>query len=576
MKRYIFLILMVVLLLTFISYPGKYHDQDDQTAENSSTSAKTAMQTTSALPDELQTEETVSTESVSEAYLDIHDYGPIGMYAYHIAAEISDTVGSGGSPCISQIDNVPAASVGLTVAHNLYRMQFDLIKQGGTEILHHGDVYFCMTVLDEFDTEHWQRSGYITADELENTYNTPEMLDRFGDKYTAAAMYMGDFNNDTELILPEDCTVHTEAFHTISDTLIELVDKYAYRVFRDRYAGTEAFNVLNFLSYFYLDIENVQGAMNKYGAYPSPYTAADLHGDVQTQREIFLLPEYRSSDVQLYYGLPTLAECRDIVGWNDTKLQFALSAFLRNDCTQFACLCGVKPEVYAYMQGMKISDYTLTKELFEDPYYPENFNPYPVLTFTVTESQNDIFPEGEHTLIWEHGIHLSFASREAFHTPVGDMSAAERYIYDVHSDRDFSSILAEGMSQWGLCDFIIARLNCLHSNNEPRTADEIGDYAEKYLGVDRTTLRFEQTVDKTPDGRYVRIGRGSTSYYHTFLSEEIRDGITVVTVQFWADPSQTVPSRKVEFYLELIDGEYKPIHTVILEDSPFESMYVSS
>jgi len=374
---------------------------------------------------------------------------------------------------------------------------------------------------------------------------------------------------------PTETCVHTEAFHTISDALIDCVGEDAYNSFRDRYAGTEEYNVFHFLSYFYIGFEDIQNALQKEGAAPSPYTTDDLIGTVQMQKAIFLLPEYQNADVQLYYGLPTLAECHDIVGWYNADLQFALSAFLRSDWEQFAKLCDVEPEVYAYMQGMEISDYTLTKEMIPDPYYPENVNPYPVLTFTVTESQNDIFPKGEHTLIWDHGLHLYFAPRETFHTPVSDMSAAERYVFDVHSDRDFSRIMTEG-SQWGLCDFIIGRLDVLHGNYEPRTAEEIGDYAEKYLGVDRNTLNFEYTVDKTPDGRYVRIGRGLTSYYHTFLSEEIRDGITVVTVQFWADPSQTVPSRKVEFHLELIDGEYKPLHTVILEDSPFKTATAST
>ncbi len=376
--------------------------------------------------------------------------------------------------------------------------------------------------------------------------------------------------------VPTKNCVHTSAFHTISDALIDYVGEDAYNSFRDQYAGTEEYNVFNFLSYFYMNIEDIQNALQKEGAEPSPYTADDLFGTVQMQKAIFLLSEYQDTDVRFYYGLPTLAECHEIVGWYNTELQFALSAFLRNDWEQFAKLCDVEPEVYAHMQGMEISDYTLSKEMIPDLYYPENVNPYPVLTFTVTESQNEVFIKGEHTLIWDHGLHLSFASREAFHTPVRDMSMAERYVFDVHSDRDFSRILAEGMSQWGLCDYIIGRLNVLHGNHEPRTAEEIGDYAEKYLGVDRNTLSFEYTVDRTEDGRYVRIGGGLTSYYHTFLSEEIHDGITVVTVQFWADPSQTVPSRKVEFHLELIDGEYKPLHTVILEDSPFKTATAST
>ena len=575
MKRYFSAILMVVLLLTCFSCHGNDNNQDIQTAESSNTSTETVVHTASTMPEELPTEDT---ESVSYAYLDTSDYGPIGTYAHHIAIEITNKAATEGLPHITQLEHMPAASVGLNSAYYLYRMKFDVIDDHNT-VLYRDDIYFRMSVLYENDTELWRQGGYITADEMEKSYNTPEMLEQYGDKYTAAAMCIGYSADDTEQILPEDCTVHTEAFHTISDSLIDLVGDDAYKEFRDRYAGTEEFNVLNFLSFFYLDIENVRDAINKDGTYPSPYTVADLHGDVQTHRDVFLLPEYRETDVRLYYGLPTLAECQEIVGWNDTELQQGLCAFLRNDFARFAMLCGVKSEVYAHMENMKISEYTLTRQQLAAVDDPNVVNPYPVLTFTVTESQSDVFPVGEHTLVWYNGLFLTFTFMEDFQYFVANttpMSMAEKYLLDVYSDRGFESILKEGKRQEGLCDFIIARLDAIHGNHDPRTAEEIGDYAEKYLGVDRSTLNFENKVDKTPDGRYVRIGRGRPYHIYTLQSEEIRDGITIVTLQFFADASQTVPSRKVEYHMELVDGEYKPVEAVILEDSPFDTEYYST
>ena len=377
--------------------------------------------------------------------------------------------------------------------------------------------------------------------------------------------------------IPSEGCVHTQAFHTITDALINHVGENAYNSFRDRYAGTEEFNILNFLSYFYISPIDAMPAMQKNSDTSAPYTHDILYADAAAQRAFFMTAEFQNTDAPLYYGYLTLAECGQVT--EDYILQFAICAFLRGDLENFTKYCGVKPEVYAHMETMKIGNYTLSSVTLPDADNPEYVQSYPCLTFTVTESQSDIFPVGEHTLIWESGLYLTFSPKEAFeesrasHTP---MSSAEQYIFSVNHDRDFSTILEEGKRQAGLCDFILARLNVIHGNHEPRTAQEIGDYAEKYLGVDRTALQFENKVDKTQDGRYVRIGRGTSSYYYSLLSEEIRNGITVVTVQYYADPSKTVPSRKVEYHMEQIDGEYKPLHTVILEDSPFQTAHVST
>ncbi|MBQ7922268.1 MAG: hypothetical protein IJ325_06795 [Clostridia bacterium] len=385
----------------------------------------------------------------------------------------------------------------------------------------------------------------------------------------------------TEEWLPDENCVHTYTFHTITDELIDCVGEEAYKTFRQTYAGTEEFNILNFISYFYLDEKTVSDILEQ-STDPIPaYNVQYLFGDEEMQREYFLIREYQSDEqTKLYYGLPTQAEFMEITDWYiyDSGMHRMICAFLRNDWETFARYCGVEPEVYSHMRNMKIGEYELKNEMIPASDDPASVNPFLVLSFEVLESTSEVFPVGEHELVWKSGLNVTFKPRETFRYTVSspwEMSRAERYLLDLGSDRDFAPVTAENKRQFGLCDFIVGRLDVLYGNDEPRTKEEIGDYAEKYLGVDRDTLQYDKTLEKTENG-YRRIGRGGGSYIYTVLSEEVRDGITVITVQFWADESKTVPSRKVEFYTELLDGEYKPLYSVIVEDSKFRTMYLST
>lgn len=385
----------------------------------------------------------------------------------------------------------------------------------------------------------------------------------------------------TEEWMPAENCVHTYTFHTISDELIAHVGEEAYRAFRGKYAGGEEYNILNFLSYFYLDEKTVSDILNQSNDPIPAYNVEYLFGDEAMQREYFLIREYQSDEgTKLYYGLPAKAEFQRGYGWYyDMSMHYMICSFLRNDWETFAGYCGVAPEVYSHMRNMKIGEYELKTEMIPAEDDPNRANPYHVLSFEVLESTSEVFPVGEHELVWVAGLNITFEPRETFlysaYTP-REVSQAELYLLSVGSDRDFTPIAAENNRQFGLCDFIIGRLNVLHGNSDPRTEEEIGDYAEKYLGVDRETLSFHQDLVQKVENGYQRIGRGGGRHISTVLSEEIRDGITVVTVQFWADESKTVPSRKVEFYMELLDGEYKPLYSVILEDSDFKTKTLST
>ena len=242
----------------------------------------------------------------------------------------------------------------------------------------------------------------------------------------------------------------------------------------------------------------------------------------------------------------------------------------------FEYRCGVGAGVYEDLCGIEIGDFEIYFEdfpVFEDGSIVQEC---PVLKIEVISGESKILPVGTHELVFFDGMYTTFVKKDGFKWPgsgTSSTSPAVGYVYSVGSDRDFESVKKEGLRSFGLCDFIISRLDTISGNYyDPRTEEEIKAYAEKYLGVSGDEIVFGDRVNKV-EGGYTMFGRGGSSHVSTVVSEDVRDGITVVTMQFWADHSKFVPSRKVEFHMELIDGEYKPIKTVIIEDSEFETAF---
>lgn len=257
---------------------------------------------------------------------------------------------------------------------------------------------------------------------------------------------------------------------------------------------------------------------------------------------------------------------------------YTIRALLDGDVDAFAKRCGVTADVYEHMRGMKIGSYRLySKEIasYDDP---TETRTYPVLEFEVTESNSSVFPVGINRLVCDEGLNVVFVPREKFRfysqaynsAKDDNVSSASRYISALFVE-DFSWAMDEYMRY----SFIVSRLNTLAGDYEPRTEEEIRAYAEKYLGLTVNPEYLPKAL-MAVEGGYQLIGWGGGPYLRTDLSEEVRDGITVVTSVFWADYSMTVPSRKVEFHLELLDGEYKPVKTVVLEDYGFKTVYFST
>ncbi len=139
---------------------------------------------------------------------------------------------------------------------------------------------------------------------------------------------------------------------------------------------------------------------------------------------------------------------------------------------------------------------------------------------------------------------------------------------DYTSAEDYVDSLFYKSARFGICDFIVGRLDRLAGDNNLRSAEEIREYAAVCLGLAPDTLVLEHQLEAR-DGGYVRIGRGVNIPPVSILGEETRGDTTVVTVCCWADQSKTVEAMPVEFHLVRTAIDWKLTDTVIVCDNGF-------
>ena len=257
------------------------------------------------------------------------------------------------------------------------------------------------------------------------------------------------------------------------------------------------------------------------------------------------------------------------------------AAMIEKDIETFAKHIGAEPKVYEYLKGMEFGAYKLYAYDVPAKDDPSQTKRYPVFEVEITESTSDFFAAGTNRLVFREGVpsstvcHLEdiewyadYSNREK-----RALSAAENYINDfmeVTSDfKSFTPIKEEGHLYFGIADFILFRLYELDSSADWPTADDIKAYAEKYLGVDGDTLKISSDNLYESDGRYSSLARGGRSTSFDWISEEVRDGITVVTVRYYADFSKTAEACTVEYHFKTIDGEFSPVKTVVTQDTGY-------
>ncbi|MBR7184399.1 MAG: hypothetical protein IKD37_02200 [Clostridia bacterium] len=263
----------------------------------------------------------------------------------------------------------------------------------------------------------------------------------------------------------------------------------------------------------------------------------------------------------------------------DSWVLDAARALITGDGTALAKTFGLPAETYAAYNGMVVTDWSLRREAIPAEDDPAQIRELPVLDLEIASGGTDVLGPGRHSLVMLGELYAYFTPRDSYrwyvHGHRGESSAAQQYVstFIALGGDSFDDLRAERRLQFGLCDFIAIRLARISGSDAPRTADAIRNYAETILDVPGSALDFSKVM--AVDGGYVQWGRGAYAPIYDWVSEETRDGATVVTVQFWADYSRTVKSRRIEYHLEPGTVDFRPIKTVIVEDSGLRTASVA-
>lgn len=100
--------------------------------------------------------------------------------------------------------------------------------------------------------------------DYEDFFNTDRW---YADNYATNEYFITDDNpapdSESVIIRPENDTIHTDRYFTIHKSLINLVGEEYFNEFKEKYGGTECFNVLYFIDYFKISRESFETCMEE-------------------------------------------------------------------------------------------------------------------------------------------------------------------------------------------------------------------------------------------------------------------------------------------------------------------------
>lgn len=125
--------------------------------------------------------------------------------------------------------------------------------------------------------------------DYEDFFNTDRW---YADDYATNEYFITDDNPAPDLesikIRPEGDTSHTDRYFTIHKSLINLVGEERFNEFKEKYGGTEYFNVLNFIDYFKISRESFEICMeDQRKASFYIYNVDYVYGTVEQQKMYF-------------------------------------------------------------------------------------------------------------------------------------------------------------------------------------------------------------------------------------------------------------------------------------------------
>ena len=253
-----------------------------------------------------------------------------------------------------------------------------------------------------------------------------------------------------------------------------------------------------------------------------------------------------------------------------------IRAFLNKDTTVLELMANIPEGAYYSYKTLEFGAYTITKVENQNELWATGFGSYIYLNIDIISSGVEFLPAGYYSFRIAEGIssgHFNTAEdyrRPAPQTPA--QTALDRWfagcinyiIYDYGvSDSD--------LNEWYKYNLIEYLPVLVPGHEDGFTFEEVQEYVKKFFGIDN----FIPPERMLWEGKYMMGAHGGEIWYYRFLGETVTDGITSVTIQFFADASKTIKSHTVEYKLEPLDGGYKFYGSKIIDESLYEPWHTS-
>ena len=216
-----------------------------------------------------------------------------------------------------------------------------------------------------------------------------------------------------------------------------------------------------------------------------------------------------------------------------------IKAFLNGDTAVMEEKGCLEKGVLDDYKTLKIGAYTI---------YPRD--DYTVIfSFDIIESGLDTMPVGEHTVLVESPYDTYFTT----YNKIYDEASAAQYalfewdvFYKICDYSDPASLTGEQKE-----DYISSLTEYVLWSKSEFTLDEFQEYAYKISGL----KDIIPSDDYLCDGLYSVHRCGGIMYSYEVIDEKTENGITTVTIQFYADWAETIKSHVIEYKLKQIDED---------------------
>lgn len=242
----------------------------------------------------------------------------------------------------------------------------------------------------------------------------------------------------------------------------------------------------------------------------------------------------------------------------DNYLFRIAKAIVENDVAALCEIHYLDEKILESWKGMEISEYTLTRLEFA-PYVEEL-----LLHVKIEKSNNERLTPGTYTLTLYEGPHtyeLGFVSEEN-PRPVVESEAVNWISRWLHggggNNPDWPYTNPDDYTH-SLLDFMIAHIDHDLSTS---SAEEFREFCEKHFTVPPMQVSDEYVTNHG--------GHGGSHSRLSVTDERVIGDAHIITVEYYADPMNTVVARRMEFTLtDNGDGTYKLVKWEKTYDSGF-------